>query len=183
MQSLIGIRTKFANRFRQRRLSSKVLIAAFPLLFVVSLALPAIRLGDLHAAGSETHYGFSVLTLGWLVLFWGEVAWFANGLALCAWVLLYRGYYLLAVFVSLLGVIVALDTFRFDCKGIPGAGASCCTVIAEYYSGTYVWFASLVTLFISALVLTLINRHAHPTSETTSSEKMISFSAKREQIP
>ena len=115
-------------------------------LFGLALMTPA-----LFFEARDSMLGFVALLIGWLGLFVGQFAWFANlfwGLGL---LLLLLGRPRGAIVVIACGFLIALHTFAVIGKELPGdEGGVTRMVVSGAGPGTYLWLSSFLTLLIAS---------------------------------
>ncbi len=115
-------------------------------LFGFALVTPA-----LFFEARDSMLGFVALLIGWLGLFVGQFAWFANlfwGLGL---VLLLLGRPKGAIVVIACGVLIALHTFALIGEELPGdEGGVTRMIVSGAGPGTYLWLSSFLTLLIAS---------------------------------
>jgi hypothetical protein len=135
------------------------LVAAVPIvgLYVLSLFLPVFVF--------ETHEpvtGLTVLMLGWVGLLGLILSWLANPFFLAGLILLLIGEFRISRWIALAGLVIALQSFTVDAWWF-NEGSS--TPITAFGAGFYVWFGSLVLLWVSVLVFRRIQLAGAPSTE------------------
>lgn len=116
------------------------------ILFGLALMTPA-----LFFKAKDSMPGFVALLIGWLGLFVGQFAWFANlfwGLGL---LLLLLGRPKGAIVVIAVGLLIGLHTFALIGEELPGdEGGVTRTIVSSAGPGTYLWLSSFLTLLIAS---------------------------------
>jgi hypothetical protein len=128
-----------------------ILVSLF--LYVVACVAPAM------VFDKQTWRGIEVLLSGWMGIFLGQFAWFANlfwGLSLL--LALFRRWFLTTA-VAGLTFLVALDAFSFVGNKVPLDEAFVNSMIFQsYHIGFYFWLASIGAVGIGAIVVWIIAR-------------------------
>jgi hypothetical protein len=132
---------------------SLVVILVSLFLYVIACVAPAM------VFDKETWRGFEVLLSGWMGVFLGQFAWFANlfwGLSLLL-ALLRRWFLTMAA--TILTFLIALDAFSFVGAKVPLDEAFVNSMIfRSYHIGFYFWLASIAAVGIGAMVVWVIER-------------------------
>jgi len=125
-------------------LEHKVCIASCVCL-VASLFFPVFVI---EGNPDNNYPGIEVLFLGWAGIFDGFIiAWFATPMALLASIILIIGSIRLARWLSILSIVLALDSLRFT--SIPGPQV---VKILAPAAGEYLWFAFLFLTLLACLI-------------------------------
>jgi hypothetical protein len=90
------------------------------------------------------------LVIGWLGIFQGVVAWYANPLLFVAWVLFFIGMRRLAT-AFLVGAFVLAVSF-LSVKSLQASDAPTYTDVTGYGAGYFLWLASIFVSAIGALM-------------------------------
>lgn len=112
--------------------------------FFFSLATPVFYVQDF-----PSDVGLTILFLGWIGIFDGVFGWFANIFYAVAIILFLSGKKRFAFAISILGALVALDSFRIrytyhgDASGTPFQSAY---DITAYGVGFYFWLSAMCLL-------------------------------------
>lgn len=118
-------------------------------LFVLACCVPALQM----AKNNEISFGIHAFAMGWLGLFAGVFAWYANplwalGVIFCA----FRKR-IPSIVCGLLALPIALTVFTDIGRELPGdEGNVTKTAIVRLLPGAYLWLASLVALPIAAFL-------------------------------
>lgn len=128
-----------------------VLVCA-AILFLLACALPALEFRR-NETGQDIWWGGQILAFGWLGLFIGQVAWFANPVMIVAALLLFFQRRRICVLCAAVALCLSFDTYSLFAGSIPadegGVGRLFLTRVRE---GTYLWQASIGVLAMGALV-------------------------------
>ncbi len=127
---------------RRPRPSEKTLSFAALSLWLASLVLTGLA----FYAKDERAVGVAILTMGWLSLLIGNLAWFANPLFLWAFIRLRHNQR--AVGLALLALLLSLDTFRLSSYWSDEGGGA--TTVYAYGWGVMLWIAALCVLVAAA---------------------------------
>ena len=127
---------------------------------LVSLILYAIAsVAPAMVFDKETWRGIEVLLGGWMGIFLGQFAWFANlfwGLSL---LLAFFRRWFLTIGMTALAFSIALDAFSFVGTKVPLDEAFVKTMIFQsYHVGFYFWLASIAAVGIGTVVVWVIER-------------------------
>ncbi|MCT2563061.1 hypothetical protein [Chryseobacterium herbae] len=125
---------------------SHIILIVSILVFVISLALPAVFTGK-----DNEMYGLALFLLGWADLSGDGTSWLANPILLFSWIFLLVKQPKIAAFLGLFSVGVALYYFTETEITVNEAGHK--SPITSYGPGYYLWLASCVTMFVGSLLL------------------------------
>lgn len=125
-------------------------------LFVIACCLPVLAMGPVSASApltvTGTQSGAQVLASGWLGLFLGNIAWFANPLWLLGGILLLSGRRTPARVLFVLAVLLSLHTFAMVGTVVPqDEGGVNKQVVVRLLPGAYVWLAALAVSLVASL--------------------------------
>jgi hypothetical protein len=120
------------------------------LVYVVSLFLPAVVYNTGLAGNPDL--GYEILLQGWLGVFQGIVAWYANCLFLFGLLYLYLRMYKLATYFSLFALALGLQSLFFSVKYLDESGVNTATV-DHLGPGFYLWMLSFALLAIGSAAL------------------------------
>jgi len=126
------------------------------ILYVLACWYPAL---EWTKAGTpnDIMLGLRALALGWSGIFAGVFAWYANPLWLAGMILLAFRKPTWALAPALLAIPIAFTVYSDLNRALPGdEGGVTTTTIIKLLPGCYVWFASIVSLPLVAIVEKLI---------------------------
>ncbi len=116
-------------------------------LFVLACCLPALQM----AKGNEVNFGIHALAMGWLGLFAGVFAWYANPLWALGVIFSAFRKRIPAILFGVLAIPIALTVFSDIGRELPGdEGNVTKTAIVRLLPGAYLWLASVVSLPLAA---------------------------------
>jgi hypothetical protein len=116
-------------------------------LFALACALPALRM----AKDNGVAFGVHTLAIGWLGIFSGVFAWYANPFFALGVLLSAFRKRIPATICAALAMPIALTVFNDIGRQLPGdEGNVTKTAIVRLLPGAYIWLASLVTLPFAA---------------------------------
>lgn len=115
-------------------------------LYVLSLALPGI----IYQGGVSSDFGFVLLLQGWLGIFIGQFAWYANVLALLSFKAIRNNKPVRGSFFALTAFILGLQSFLFLQKPLD-EGVSSWHNVDHLGIGFYVWELSFLVLFVCGI--------------------------------
>jgi hypothetical protein len=125
------------------------------ILYVLACALPAMVFDE------QTWRGYEVVLSGWMGVFLGQFAWFANFFWWLSLVLTLLRRWFLTIAATALACFIAFDAFSFIGKQVPLDEAFVNTMLFKSYDfGFYFWLASIVAVGIGALGVWVIERLA-----------------------
>jgi hypothetical protein len=126
-------------------------------LYGVALVLPALVFS--RGSALETKPGYECLLMGWMGIFVGQFAWFANvPLVIAALLTLLRKHIAAAILASL-AVAIGQLTWMLYLAPLPGDEGGVTKLDFQYpHAGFFVWIASMMSLFVSSIVLKLSPR-------------------------
>lgn len=128
--------------------SSLAVVLASLFWFVLACLTPAM-LFDIKA-----YSGFDVLLLGWMGIFLGQFAWFANLFWLLSLLLAGLRQWLLALIAIFLAFLVAMHSFTFFGTEVPLDEAFVNTMIFQSYRiGFYFWLLSFVVVALGSIAV------------------------------
>lgn len=132
-------------------MSRKQFLIASVVLYIVACNLPALEF-QRNEAATDIWYGGQVAGIGWIGMFVGQFAWFANPLWLAAGILLMARRPRWSIVCTCLALLISLDTWSLYGQELPGdeGGVSKLT-LRRIREGTYVWLASFLALLFGAL--------------------------------
>lgn len=123
-------------------------------LFGVACAAPALEFLDTNASSLNVMQGFQILLMGWMGVFVGQLAWFANPLFALGLLLLSLRRRTAALVSGAVAVLVACDTFVLFSQQLPANEGDVGKLILQHLkAGFYLWAAALVLLPLGALIL------------------------------
>ena len=132
-------------------MNRKYFLAISVVLYVVACNLPALEFRR-NEAGTDVWYGGQAAGIGWLGIFVGQVAWFANPLWLLAGVLLFAGRPKWSMACSCLALLLSLDTWSLYDQVLAGdEGGVSKLYLRRIREGTYVWLASFITVLLGGI--------------------------------
>lgn len=120
--------------------------------YVVSLFLPGIIYEPSVATGyvRPTDFGYQILSLGWLGIFYGYIAWYANPLYFIALVVLKAKAYRTAFKLSIASILVGLTALLINT--VPANEGGGVTAIRSFGIGYYIWLVALAVQFYAIIV-------------------------------
>ena len=119
------------------------------LLYLIACCCPALELQTmtgqpLTTVGRVSMYGFQILLKGFLGIFWGIIAWFANPLWVLALLLVFFKRVKAALVVSLVSLAIAFTSFLAIGKDLATWKSDVYhQVIGDLLPGCFLWMASL----------------------------------------
>ena len=121
--------------------------------YVLSLAMPAFRFSPdepwvKFSGGNDLWSGLVVLMLGWVGIFQGVLAWFANPAWLVAVILLFRSRFKACAAWAFAAICLALTSYFLNAIAADEGGGE--IHIQTMGSGFYVWLLSLLVLLIGS---------------------------------
>jgi hypothetical protein len=120
------------------------------LLFIFALALPALELRR-ESGVSEIWHGYQALGLGWMGIFVGIGAWFANPFLLDAWICLGLRLRIVARVLAGIAVIIGLQTFFIVGTTVPmDEGGVNKAALGPLLPAAWPWFASLLAALLAS---------------------------------
>jgi len=129
-------------------------VLACLVVFLIACAAPALEFRDTNTAAPNVMQGFQVLLMGWLGVFAGQLAWFANPLFATGLLLLSLRRRTAALVCGTVAVLVAGDTFVLFSQQLPANEGDVGKLILQHLkAGFYLWAAALVLLPLGALIL------------------------------
>lgn len=128
-----------------RPMLSRTFLIGGIVLYALSLFLPAF-----YEQGHVGMPGLNVLLMGFIAVFMGVFAWFANFIMLAALIVSSRKSYKVSVGISGVAVLLGLQSVMVIGQNLC---ADSCAVITSLGEGFYVWEGSLVLFFIYFLLL------------------------------
>jgi hypothetical protein len=134
-----------------------LLVIVALILFLAACLSPTLDLVTRSVPHSHTtDYGYDDLIIGWLGVFFGLVAWFANPcLILALFFLLIHRPRAADVF-SLLALLFSLDMLGFDAAHVAtDEGGTDTYLLGSLLIGAYLWYACLIVTFAGSLWLSL----------------------------
>jgi hypothetical protein len=122
------------------------------ILFSIACLLPAlVFLGN---SGTDIWQGYRILFLGWMGPMFGQFAWCANPLLLVSMVTLVIRRWVITIVVSILTLFLAANTFLLFFQEVPADEAGVNMLELQYlHVGAYLWFVSILTILIGAVIL------------------------------
>lgn len=122
------------------------------ILFSIACLLPAlVFLGN---SGIDTWQGYRILAFGWMGPMFGQFAWCANPLLLISMVTLIIRRWVITIVVSILTLLLAANTFLLFFQEVPADEAGVNMLELQYlHVGAYLWFVSILTILIGAVIL------------------------------
>lgn len=138
---------------RGRGAETGVVVACLAL-FLVACVAPCLEFLNTNTSSMDVMQGFQILLMGWMGVFVGQLAWFANLLFALGLLLLSLRRRTGAVICGTMAVVVASDTFVLFSQQLPANEGDVGKLILQHLrAGFYVWAAALVLLPLGALVL------------------------------
>jgi len=136
------------------RLWALASVAVSFFLFVIACALPVLTFVD---PGEKAWSGVSVLMIGVMGIFIGQVGWFANPLLALAWLACLLRWWIASAVIAGLGLLVALTSFLIVGADIPmdEAGVHRATV-SFLHVGFYVWILAFLAALAGPIVLRVV---------------------------
>jgi hypothetical protein len=123
-------------------------------LFLVACAAPALEFLDTNAKSLNVMQGFQILLMGWMGVFVGQLAWFANPLFALGLLLLSLRRRTAALVCGTGAMLAAGDTFVLFSQQLPANEGGVGKLILQHLrAGFYFWAAALVLLPLGALIL------------------------------
>ena len=121
--------------------------------YALACIFPALNFVN-SGNGPDPMNGLNILLLGWMGVFIGQFAWFANPfIALSALILLFRQW-LAAIIAILIGLAISLNTFALFGQEIPADEANVNKLtLVSLGPGYYLWVASMLVILLGALGL------------------------------
>jgi hypothetical protein len=125
---------------------SLAVILASLVLYIAACALPTM------VFNKQMWRGYEVLLSGWMGVFLGQFAWFANFFWWLGLVLTFLRRWFLTMAATALAFLIASDAFSFIGKTVPLDEAFVNTMIFKSYDiGFYFWLASIAAIGVGAL--------------------------------
>ncbi len=120
-------------------------------LFVLACVTPCL---EMSRKSDPVWYGLRILSLGWLGILVGQVAWFANPLWLISVLLLASRKWIAAIIFSGLALLVAANTLLLFVMPLPADESGMNkTSLERFRIGFYCWLASLAVPFVRACLM------------------------------
>ena len=118
--------------------------------YLLALILPAFSaISGFDLEGTpHTHSGLHILTMGWLAVLDGTVAWYANLFWLGS-LLANKKSPRVGAYLAVIGLMIGLTGLFY--KSIWSGPGDPRTFIVEYHAGVYFWYLSFLFAFIYAL--------------------------------
>jgi hypothetical protein len=147
-----------AGRPTVDRLPRLAVVGLSVALYLVACATPALVFSG---RGTETWFGIEALATGWLGIFVGQFAWFANPLLAIAWLLVLLRRWIGATVTTVLALLVAANTFQLYAGEIPGDEGGVVKLHFEYpHVGFAFWMLSMFVVLVGAVGLLVYERTA-----------------------
>lgn len=125
-------------------------LSASGLLFLVSLALPALQFTT--TSGRDTMPGLAVLIFGGFDVFDGVVGWLANPLLALAWLMLALRKRVPAALLSVASLGFAISSVQLFTTGVMKDEGGARHPLEAFGSGYYLWCAAIAATLVGALV-------------------------------
>ena len=127
--------------------ASLAVIGASLFLFLIACVTPAM------VFDKETWFGYGVLFGGWMGVFLGQFAWFANLFLVLSLLLAFFRRWILTTIVGGLALLISLDAFSFVGTKVPLDEAFVNVMYFQnYHVGFYFWQASLLAIPAGAVI-------------------------------
>lgn len=125
-------------------------------LFLIACAAPSLEFLETNSSTRNVMQGFQILLMGWMGVFVGQLAWFANALFALGLLLLSLRRRTAALVCGTVAVLIACDTFVLFSQQLPANEGDVGKLILQHLrAGFYLWAAALVLLPLGALILRL----------------------------
>jgi hypothetical protein len=119
-------------------------------LFILALALPALELRR-ESGMSEIWRGYQALGLGWMGVFVGIGAWFANPFLLGAWICIGLRLRIVARVLAGIAVIIGVQTFFVVGTTVPmDEGGVNKAALGPLLPAAWLWFAGLLAALLAS---------------------------------
>jgi len=129
-------------------------VAACLVLFLIACVAPALEFRDTNTPSPNVMQGFQILLMGWLGVFVGQLAWFANPLFAIGLLLLSLRRRTASLICGAVAVLVAGDTLVLFSQQLPANEGDVGKLILQHLkAGFYLWAAALVLLPLGAFIL------------------------------
>jgi hypothetical protein len=129
-----------------------IILGVSLLLFSIACLLPSlVFFGN---SGTDIWQGYRILFLGWMGPMFGQFAWCANPLLLVSMVTLVIRRWVITIVISILTLLLAANTFLLFFQEVPADEAGVNMLELQYlHVGAYLWFVSILTILIGAVIL------------------------------
>jgi len=122
------------------------------ILYILACCYPALEWSNSQKP-NDIMLGLRALALGWSGIFAGVFAWYANPLWFVSLILAGFRKPMWALTPSLIAIAISFTVYQDIGRELPGdEGNVTKTAIIKLLPGCYVWFASLISLPIAALI-------------------------------
>jgi hypothetical protein len=130
-----------------------ILIASSLVFYVLACAYPALIFRR-SSSEIEVWSGFRVLTIGWLGLLVGQIAWYANPVIVLSLLFVLLRRWGLTLVVSGASLLIAANTFLLFHKELPADEGSVVKLRLERLGfGFFFWLASIFAIVVGAILL------------------------------
>ena len=134
--------------------------------YFLACVLPALHFVN-SGNGPDPMNGFNILMIGWMGVFVGQFAWFANPFILLSGIVFLFRQWLASILVILVGLAISLNTFTLFGQEIPADEANVNKLsLVSLGPGYYLWIASMVVILGGAIVLWIASRAARRKAST-----------------
>lgn len=130
-----------------------LLIATFFVFYVLACACPALIFRR-SSSEIEIWSGFRVLTIGWLGLLVGQIAWYANPVIALSLLFVLLRRWVLTLVVSGVSLLIAANTLLLFFKELPADEGNVVKLRLEHVGfGFFFWLASILAIAVGSVIL------------------------------
>ena len=121
--------------------------------YFLACILPALHFVN-SGNGPDPMSGFNILMIGWMGVFVGQFAWFANPFLLLSAILFIFRKWRFALAFMMIALTISLDTFMLFGQEIPADEANVNKLtLVSLGPGYYLWMASMLSILLGAIGL------------------------------